>query len=263
MLLCKINDSLIRKKYETSLTINENNFSMFNYYLFFGKEGKLMEYLCLLGILVIVVGFALKLDTVAVVVIAALVTALVSGIDFVTFLKILGKGFIDNRMVSLFFLTLPTIGIIERHGLKEASVNLLKKLKNLTPGRIFDIYTAVREVASAFGISLQGQVQFIAPLINPMAQAAGKVNGELTELEADQIKGRAAASDNFGNFFAQNLFVGSSSVLLITSTMKSLGHPIAASGVVLCTIPIAIICYIFCLIYNHFFDKKLKDSKEK
>lgn len=222
-----------------------------------------MEYLSLLGVLLIVVGFALGLDTVAVVVISALVTALVSGIDFVKFLQILGKGFIDNRMVSLFFLTLPTIGIIERHGLKKAASNLIQKLKNLTPGRIFDIYTAIRELAAAFGISLQGQVQFIAPLINPMAQAAGKVNGELTELETDQIKGRAAASENFGNFFAQNLFIGSSSVLLITSTMKSLGHPIAASGVVLYTFPIAVICYILCLVYNHMFDRKLKKEKVK
>lgn len=77
-----------------------------------------MEYLSLLGIVVIVIGFALGLDTIAVVIIAALVTALVSGIDFVSFLTILGKGFMDNRMVSLFFLTLPTIGILERHGLK-------------------------------------------------------------------------------------------------------------------------------------------------
>jgi len=75
-----------------------------------------VEYLSLLGIVVIVVGFALGLDTIAVVVIAALVTALVSGIDFTSFLTILGKGFMDNRMVSLFFLTLPTIGILERHG---------------------------------------------------------------------------------------------------------------------------------------------------
>lgn len=222
-----------------------------------------MEYLSLLGIVVIVLGFALGLDTIAVVVIAALVTALVSGIDFTSFLTILGKGFMDNRMVSLFFLTLPTIGILERHGLKQAAVNLIKKMKKLTPGRIFDIYQAIREIAGAFGISLQGHVQFIAPLINPMAQAAGKVNSELTPLEVDQIKGRAAATENFGNFFAQNLFVASSSVLLIASTMKSLGHPVDPAGIVLYTFPVAIISYILCLFYNHSFDQKLMKSKEK
>lgn len=91
-----------------------------------------------------------------------------------------------------------------------------------------------------------------------MAQAAGKANGELTELEADQIKGRAAASENFGNFFAQNLFIGSSSVLLITSTMKSLGHPVVVSDVVLYAISTLMICYILCLFYNHVFDQKMK-----
>ncbi|BDR60801.1 hypothetical protein KIM322_10620 [Lactobacillus xylocopicola] len=96
-----------------------------------------------------------------------------------------------------------------------------------------------------------------------MAQAAGKVNGELTALEVDQIKGRAAASENFGNFFAQNLFVASSSVLLISSTMKSLGYPVNPSGIVLNTIPIALICYLFCLYYNHAFDQKLQTKREK
>ena len=224
-------------------------------------KGNLMEFLNLIGVLVIVLGFAIGLDTVGVVVIAALVTALVSGIDFVSFLRILGKGFMDNRMVSLFFLTLPTIGILERHGLKKAAVNLIQKMKNLTPGRIFDIYLAIREIACIFGITLQGHVQFIAPLINPMAQAAGKVNHELTELEIDQIRARAAANENFGNFFAQNLFVASSSVLLISSTMKSLGHPITPSGVVLYTIPVAVICYLLCLFYNHMFDQKIKKEK--
>lgn len=116
-------------------------------------------------------------------------------------------------MVSLFFLILPTIVIIERHVLKKAASNLIQKLKNLIPDCIFDIYTAICELVATFGISLQGQVQFIAPLINAVAQAAGKVNGELTELELDQIKGRTAASENLGNFFALNLFFSSSTVV--------------------------------------------------
>lgn len=40
-----------------------------------------MYYLPLIGILIIIVGFAMKLDTIAVVVIAGLATALVSGIS--------------------------------------------------------------------------------------------------------------------------------------------------------------------------------------
>ena len=85
----------------------------------------------------------------------------------------------------------------------------------------------------------------------------------MTELEVDQIKGRAAASENFGNFYAQNLFIGSSSVLLIASTMKSLGHPVETNSIVINTLPIAIICYLLCLGYNHIFDQKLKKAKVK
>lgn len=59
-----------------------------------------MEWIKLIGILVILVGFLLKLDTIAVVLIAGLATALVSGIDFTDFLSMLGKAFVDNRLVT-------------------------------------------------------------------------------------------------------------------------------------------------------------------
>ena len=44
-----------------------------------------MEWIKLIGILVILVGFLLKLDTIAVVIVAGFVTALVSGISVVDF----------------------------------------------------------------------------------------------------------------------------------------------------------------------------------
>ena len=169
-----------------------------------------MEYLKLLGILIIVVGFVLKWDTTAVVVIAAIVTGLFSGMDFVKLLEVIGKSFVDNRMVSLFFLTLPMIGLVESHGLRDYAVNAIKKLK------------------------------------------------KLTESEIDLIKGRSAAVDNFGNFFAQNLFVASGGVLLISSTMKSLGYKVDPVGIVLNTIPIAIITFVLVFAYNLYFDRQMK-----
>ncbi|MGH2103020.1 5-oxoproline transporter, DUF969 family subunit, partial [Aerococcus urinaeequi] len=66
-----------------------------------------MYYLPLIGILIIIIGFALKLDTIAVVVIAGLATALVSGISVTDFLVMLGEGFVNNRLVTIFILTLP------------------------------------------------------------------------------------------------------------------------------------------------------------
>ena len=48
-----------------------------------------MELLKLLGILIVVIGFVLKLDSILIIMIAAIVTALVAGMDPVTFWKYL------------------------------------------------------------------------------------------------------------------------------------------------------------------------------
>lgn len=55
-----------------------------------------MEYITLIGILIIVVGFALKLDVLAVVIVSGIVTGLVAGMDFFKILEILGNSFVTN-----------------------------------------------------------------------------------------------------------------------------------------------------------------------
>ena len=62
---------------------------------------------------------------------------------------------------------------------------------------------------------------------------------------------------NFGNFFAQNLFVASGGVLLISSTMKSLGYKVDPVGIVVNTIPIAIITFVLVFAYNLYFDRQM------
>ena len=56
-----------------------------------------MEWIKLIGIVIIVIGFIYKLDTIATVVLASLVTALVSGVSLVEFLEILGREFSNQR----------------------------------------------------------------------------------------------------------------------------------------------------------------------
>ena len=106
---------------------------------------------------------------------------------------------------------------------------------------------------------MQGQVQFVRPLIAPMVIAAAEDQDKkkLSESEIDLIKGRSAAIDNFGNFFAQNLFVASGGVLLISSTMKSLGYKVDPVGIVVNTIPIAIITFGLVFAYNLYFDRQM------
>lgn len=223
-----------------------------------------MEWIKLIGILVILVGFLLKLDTIAVVLIAGLATALVSGIDFTDFLSMLGKAFVDNRLVTLFLLTLPMVGISERFGLKQQAVVLIEKIKGLTPGKFLSLYLFIRELAGFFSIRIQGHTQFIRPIVNPMAQAAAENKyGELEEADQEKIKARAAANENYGNFFAQNTFVAASGVLLITGTLKSLGYDVAASAIAQASIPIALIVLVIATLSNLAFDRKMSKNMAK
>ncbi|WP_080145941.1 DUF969 domain-containing protein [Marinilactibacillus piezotolerans] len=217
-----------------------------------------MDFLRLIGILIIVVGFIFKFDTIAVVLIAALVTALVSGIPFFEFLSLMGEAFVNNRLVTLFLLTLPMIGIAERAGLRQQAVNLLEKINGITAGRLFSIYMVFRELAGTFSIRMQGQTQFVRPLIEPMSQAAATTKyGEISEADAEKIKARSAATENFGNFFAQNTFIAASGVLLITGTLESLGYTISAVDIVLATVPVALFALVVVVISNILFDRKM------
>lgn len=156
-----------------------------------------MEWIRLIGIAIIVVGFVLKLDTIAVVLIAAVVTGLVSGISFVEILEILGSAFVNNRLVTLFFLTLPMIGLSERFGLRMQATNLIQKMKGLTSGRMLTLYQFIREIAAFFSIRLQGHTQFVRPIVDPMVQAAAHLKyGEIDEEDMEMLKAKSAASDN-------------------------------------------------------------------
>lgn len=217
-----------------------------------------MEWIKLIGIVIIVLGFVFKLDTIAVVVVAGLATALVSGITPVEFLVALGDAFVNQRIVTIFFITLPLIGLAESHGLKEQAVNLIKKVKGLTTGWFLTIYLIIREIAGAFSIRLGGHPQFVRPLVQPMAEAAAEAKyGELDEADKETIKAKSAAMDNYGNFFGQNTFLSAGGVLLIVGTLDSMGYSVTGLDIAKASVPIALIMIIVGVISNLLFDKKL------
>jgi hypothetical protein len=75
--------------------------------------------LTLLGVAVVIVGFALRLNAMLVVVTAAIVTGLCAGLSVVEVLSAFGQAFNENRFVSAAWLVLPAIGVLERAGLLE------------------------------------------------------------------------------------------------------------------------------------------------
>ncbi|UXR76415.1 MULTISPECIES: DUF969 domain-containing protein [unclassified Staphylococcus] len=221
-----------------------------------------MEWIKLIGILVIILGFLFKFDTIAVILFAAIITGLVSGMDFYEVLEVLGKAFVDNRLVSLFFLTLPMVGLIERFGLKKQATILIGKVKSMTSGRLLSLYLLIREVAGLASIRIGGHPQFVRPLINPMVQGALKTKYHLTseqidEKDVEKIKAEAAAMENYGNFFGQNLFVGAAGVLLMVGTFKSLDIKVDAVSLAIASVPIAVITLIIVTVKNVLLDRYL------
>ena len=213
----------------------------------------------LIGILVVIVGFALKFDTMATVVVAGLLTGLVAGMSPMEILEILGSSFISNRTATLFVLTLAAIGLCERNGLKDKAVDLIRMLKSATTGRVLALWQVIRTVASACSLRIGGHPQFIRPLINPMAQGAAVAQfGEIDQRDEDKIKGMAAATENYGNFFAQNCFMGSSGTLLIVSTLNEQGYMVDALQIAGKSVPIAVISVVVGIVYALLFDAAMK-----
>lgn len=221
----------------------------------------------LIGILTIVIGFMWKKDTIAVVVIAVIATGLVSGIPFNKVVEILGRAFVENRSMSVFIISLPVIGLLERYGLKERAAYLIGKIKSVTVGKLTSLYLVIRTVSAMFGIRLGGHVQFIRPLILPMAQGAAETRYEMLEKEdIETIKGLEASVENYGNFFGQNFFVASGGVLLIVGVLKELNYTVEAIAIAKASLPIAIIIMVIGSIqffyYDRKFDKKYNINKK-
>ena len=202
----------------------------------------------LVGILVIIVGFALKLDTIAVVVAAGLTTGLVAHMSIGDILNTLGEAFVTNRTTCLFMLTVPIIGLCERYGLKVKAIMLIKKG-----------YTFIREATIAMGVTLGGHPQFVRPLVSPMAEGAAVAKyGELDQEDIDKIRAYSAASDNIGNFYAQNVFMANAGILLIVSTLDGLGIKVDSLELAKYAIPVAIIAFVLWVAQNIMLDRKLK-----
>ncbi|MBS4538295.1 DUF969 domain-containing protein [Clostridium sp. D2Q-11] len=216
----------------------------------------------LIGILIILIGFILKLDTIAVVLVAGIVTGLVGGLAFPEILSTLGEAFINTRYMTIFLLTLPVIGILERNGLRERAAYLIKKLNSMTAGRVLVIYVFIREVAAALSLRLGGHVQFIRPLILPMAQGAAESKyGEVNDEQLEQLKGYSASAENYGNFYGQNVFIASGGVLLVVGTLDELGIAVTPLAVSKAAIPVAIAAFLVATIQYYLLDKKLDRLK--
>ena len=201
-----------------------------------------MNYWPLLGIAIVVVGFALRMNPLAVVVGAAVATGLLAGLDLVSVVEALGKAFNDNRYISVTWIILPVIGLLERYGLQERARAVIEGVRGATMGKLLVLYLVFRQLTAALGMKdIGGHPQAVRPLVAPMAEAAAqKSHPDLADADREKVKAMAAATDNVGLFFGEDIFFAIASILLIQGVFESAGYPLTPLQLSVWAIPTAI-----------------------
>ena len=217
--------------------------------------------LTLLGVAVVVVGFAARFNPLLVVVVAALVTGLAAGLPAAQVLAAFGKAFNDNRFVSIPYLVLPLIGVLERAGLQERARTLIGRYRRASPGPLLLGYMVFRQITAALGlISIAGQAQTVRPLIAPMAEAAAqaRAGGELPQQTRFTIRAWAAATDNIGVMFGEDVFIAIGSILLMVGFLATSGIVLDPLQLSKWAIPSAIAAFLIHGARLLMFDRRLR-----
>ena len=204
------------------------------------------HYLPLLGILVVVAGFALRLNPMLVVTASAYVTGLLAGMNPVEVTTTFGKAFNDNRIIAIVWIVLPAIGMLERYGLQQRARAVILGFRNATAGKLLILYLVYRQITAAVGLhSTAGQAQTVRPLVAPMALAAAeKQHGELDEATAEHVKAMAAGTDNVGLFFGEDIFFAIGSIVLIQATLATYKIDLAPLELAVWASPSAIAAFL-------------------
>ena len=201
----------------------------------------------LIGVAVIIAGFVLRFNPMIVVIGAAIVTAFAAGYGVVQTLAAIGTGFLKTRNLTLaILLPLATIGLLERHGLRQHAQAWIQRFRNATAGQLLIVYLAVRELAAALGLTgLGGHAVMVRPLIAPMTEGAAEArHGKLPDRIRYRLRAMAAATDNVGLFFGEDIFVAFGAVVLITTFLKEAGIAVEPLKVAFWGLPTAGVAFV-------------------
>ena len=199
----------------------------------------------LLGVPILILGLMARGNPLLVVTFAAAVAGLAGGVAPLTLLGAFGKAFNDARYISAAFLILPVVGLLERAGLAAQSRAAVARLPRLTAGRLLIAYLFLRQITAALGLlSLGGQAAMVRPLIAPMAEGvAAEVDEPADSARRRLVRAHAAAADNIGAFFGEDIFVALGSVLLIQAVLQENHVVVAPLTVALWALPMAVVAF--------------------
>lgn len=196
--------------------------------------------LVLAGIVVIALGFLLRFNPLLVVAVSALVTGLAAGLDPLRILAVFGKAFNDNRFVSVVYIVLPVVGLLERHGLQRRAAALVQRMRGATPGKILIGYMVFRQITAALGlISIAGPAQTVRPLLAPMVEGAADATAADVH-DRETLRAMSAATDSIGLFFGEDIFIAMGSILLMKGVLQGYGIAVEPFQLSIWAIPTAI-----------------------
>ena len=215
-----------------------------------------MELIKLLGVLIVIVGFALKLDSILIIFLALIATGIVGGLGVGGLLETIGTNFVANRSMAIFIMIL--LDTLERNGLREAAANLIRKVKSATAGKLVAVYGMLNALFGAFNVSFGGVAGFIRPVLLPMIEGAiSNKEGKANEDHVEEAKGLAVAMQNFTWFFFQVLFVGGAGGILVQTTLAGLGYEVELIDLAAAEIPVALVALVVSCAFVIVKDNKL------
>ncbi len=202
--------------------------------------------LVLSGIAIVVVGFLFRFNPLLVIAVAALATGLAAGLDPLAILGAFGKAFNDTRYVSIVWIVLPAIGLLERYGLQERARALIAGLRGASVGRLLTGYLLLRQLTAALGlVSIAGPAQTVRPLVAPMAEGLAETQNPAIDADGrDKVKAMAAATDNVGLFFGEDIFLAIGSILLMKGLLEQYGIVLQPFELSVWAIPTAIAAFL-------------------
>jgi uncharacterized membrane protein len=200
----------------------------------------------LIGIGVVIIGFALRWNPLLVVIAAALASGLAAGLAPLAVIAAFGKAFNANRYVSAPWIILPVIGLLERAGLRERARDVIAGVAAATTGRLLLAYLLLRQLTAAVGLTaIAGHAQTVRPLLAPMAEAAAvRARPDLDDAGRQKVRAMAAATDNIGIFFGEDIFLAVASILLIKGFLETNGIIVAPLALSVWAIPTAVAAFV-------------------
>ncbi|AKM19054.1 Pyrrolidone-carboxylate peptidase [[Flavobacterium] thermophilum] len=148
----------------------------------FGEEKRNMV---LIGVLIVIIGFIVRINPLLVVTAAGLATGLLAHQSLYDIIEQFGTAFTTNRYMAVFIATLPVIGLLERFGLREQAESVVAKIKAATTGRILTVYLKIssskRDGDAMKKVLVTGFDPFGGETVNPSLEAVKQAAGWKTD----------------------------------------------------------------------------------